>query len=254
MQFASPSQQSKRHGFTLVEVVMTLIIGAMLLTTASFYLYSILNVYERTRKNPSFDEHVQNVTLFLSHAFLETQDTHYIFENTPETQTPPSSNAPNSNQATPKPNQETAQPSEFPTVAWKHLPGDSDYDIYHLSFTFYTPNPLIQLSNYPNYPTIAYLQLIPGEGLYLIWHISKTYYKDEPLPVYRTLLSPYAQQLTYLSFSKDTSEWSSTTENPDSEEGAKGSPKILRITFSDGSNSEVGTVLINNELSMEGFL
>lgn len=254
MSFTASKKIRKRHGFSLIEVVMTLIIGALLLSTASYYLYSILNIYERTRKNPAFDEHVQNVTLFLSNALLQAQNTHYIFEVASEKNTPATNNSsavsqPSTEQASP-----AKKPSEFPIVAWKHPPGTSEHEPYSLSFTFYTPNPLIELPHFPSYPTIAYLELNPEEGLYLIWHISKAYYKDDPLPVYRTLISPHVKKLEYFYFNKDKSEWTPTTETPDDETGAKDLPKMLRITFSDGSNSEAGTILINNELSLEGFL
>lgn len=162
-------QRSKLKGFTLVEMVIAIALGAVILVAASSLLLSITQLWIKEEHLDDFQGHVHGVRSFLQ--------THF-------------------NEASYRINE------DLTTVEWSSPPLGSQLgtDANYLSFYVYAPSPLFFRESL--IPTVCYLAFDKNKGLSIIWHSL-----EKSGGIYETLLSPWVKAIKLHYYDFDSNRW-----------------------------------------------
>jgi len=159
----------KQKGFTLIEMVIAIALGAVILVAASSLLLSITQLWIKEEHLDDFQGHVHGVKTFLQ--------THF-------------------NEASYRINQ------DLPTVEWSSPPLGSQLGTNesYLSFYVYTPSPLFRTESLV--PIVCYLSFDKQNGLSIIWHSL-----EKSGGIYETPLSPWVKGIKLHYYDLDSNHW-----------------------------------------------
>jgi len=188
-----------RRGFSLLEVLLSLALVALILVALNTFVFSMAELWGRNADVRLFDRHVNAVTRFLSN---ELRDATF----------PPAA-APNSTPVAPA--SITPENGIAGNLVTFELPAGS------------------RLLNWPDRPlpeVVCSLQARDGEGLFLLWHSRlETRFSDDPPR--ETLVTPLVTQLSYDYYDDNFKRWSTETTLRIDSGGQPEAPQRLRLKF-----------------------
>ncbi len=200
------SRHSDRSGFTLLEILLSLALVALILVALNTFLFSMGELWGRNTDLRLFDQHVRAVTRFLDHELRTAV-------------LPPAAIA----RSTPIALQDvTPQNGMQEKLLTFDLPAGSRLIVW--------PDPKRPLPE-----VVCSLQARQNEGLFLIWHsrLEKNFDTDPPR---ETLITPLCTALAYDYYDSDAQRWSTETAlKPDPAGGTTPlTPQRLRLKFTYG--------------------
>lgn len=206
-----------RQGFTLIEIVLAISIGSILMVAASFFIFSLTQLYLNTENDPRLEEHMHNVGKTLEYMVYSSID------QTKKTNNPAKSSLE-------KFTKKTKQKAETKRVIWKN-PEELDFsDTPLLSFKIPANSlPLFVWEKGGPLPVInCYFYLKPKEGLFILWQSTAQKEEEE---IQRTLISSLIKKLTFDYYDADNNSWEHSEEALETGEGELRLPQLLTLTF-----------------------
>lgn len=192
--------RSKCQGFTLIEVVIAIALGALILIAASSLLISITQLWIKSEQFDSFQGHVHGVNTFFKKHFKES----YFKIN-----------------------------EKLPSLEWAKPPRVSlSVDETLLSFYVRTPNPLFPINS--SFPVVCYLKIDKDKGLSVIWHSFEKPELGKDQTVFETEISPWAKHFKLHYYKKENNTWEVLDKPKESKEGKADKlalPDFLEIQF-----------------------
>lgn len=166
-------RQGHRAGFTLIEVVIALALGALILLATSSLLMSIMQLWIKEEKLYNFQGHMHGVKTFLQKHLKE---------------------------ANYKVNE------KLPAVQWAKPPRVTlSINETLLSFYVRTPNPLLPTE--ASLPVVCYLKIDKDKGLSIIWHSFEKPKVGKEQEVYEVEISPWAKYFKLHYYNDDDGTW-----------------------------------------------
>lgn len=167
-------QAANRRGFTLIEMVIAIALGAVIMVAASSLLLSITQLWLKEEHLDDFQGHVHGVRTFLQTHFNES---YYKINET------------------------------LPTVEWSSPPGvqSGGIDESYLSFFVYTPSPLFRTQSLV--PLVCYLAFDKNKGLSIIWHSFEKTSESSAPAIFETPLSPWVKGMKLHYYNFDNNHW-----------------------------------------------
>lgn len=197
-----------RGGFTLIEVLLSLMLTGMVLVSTTFFIFSMGELWGRGSEDRLFDRHARAVTRFL-HA---TMSQSVISADAPN----PSGNA----------------------IYLSQPPGIGFFDEELISFELLEGPPFLIWPDVPLPAVVCYLKLVDGEGLFLLWH-SRLELDFEEQPPRSTLLSPFVTEMIYDYYDPEIRAWTTLNRLQTNPEGEPMVPNRIRLVFQyDGMTEE----------------
>jgi prepilin-type N-terminal cleavage/methylation domain-containing protein len=188
------------RGFTLLEILLSISLVAMLLIVMNFTVFSMGELWGRGTDRRLFDQHVTAVTRFLERELRTASLPPYVrVGDTPVT-----------------------------TPEVKPSTGNSDN---LLTFTLPSGSRLIAWpDNRPLPEVVCSLQVREGEGLILLWHSSlETKFSEDPPR--ETVISSLVKEIDYDYYDATLRSWTTETTLKKDPSGAIMTPQRLRLKF-----------------------
>lgn len=208
-------------GFTLIEVLLAVALGAVFMTLMTTFLFSMAELWGAGSNERLFQKHARGVSRFLERSF-QSASTRYATE---------------ANAAGP--------------VFWMNWEGDETLKDSFLSFELQqSPGALI----WPDAPlphVVCSIQFDQDDGLFLLWRSRLEADFDED-PPRRTLISPFLKEVEYhyIDYEEDKPEWDIETIPLQEANGQYTMPERIVLTFR-FKNEEIKRQLILPKV-MEG--
>ena len=203
----------KRKAFTLIETVLAIAIGAIILTAASIFLFSVTQLYIRASTDPILTSHIQNVTTYLESTFQSGQKIPQEMNSSKTLKESKSAGA----------------------LSWSNFNHLSNLSDPLLSFIIDEPNELLSNDEGPFTPRICALQFEKDNGLFFIWQ-NLDEYKKESDEAFRTRISPLITNLTYNYYKEESNEWKNSDKPEESADGDLLAPTSIELTFTHEEN------------------
>jgi prepilin-type N-terminal cleavage/methylation domain-containing protein len=208
---------SRRHGrpfrsggFTLIEVLLSLMLISMILVATTFFIFSMGELWGRGSDTRLFDRHARGVTRFVQHTINQSA-VHWDAENSQR-------------------------------VSLTQPPGVGHFDDPLITFEVAEGPPFLVWPDVALPAVVLYLRLVPGEGLFLLWH-SRLEVDFEDQPPRATLLSPFVTEMIFDYYDPETRVWSSLGQLDSDIQGEPLLPSRIRLVFSH-DRMEKETVLV----------
>ena len=215
-----------RKGFTLLEVLLALALGAIIMVYTISIVVNLSLVWLNQGDDDFFQQHADGVALFLSNAFARSVGT--ASPRDPVADELNGGDGEDSAPATRRGRAAREDPTE--PVSWRRPPGYSEFDDPLLGVSL-NEAPAILIDETVAMPAInGYLYFERGSGLGMLWYSRLT--RVETLrDVRSTFLSPYLTRLEYGYYDRDADSWN-LTENPErDQDGLYLLPDALQLTF-----------------------
>lgn len=189
----------RRAGFTLLEILLSLALVALLLIAMNTFVFSMGELWGRRSEPRLFDQHVRAVTRFLEAELRSAA-------------LPPA-----------------AAPNSAPIALQEVRPQNG---MMENMLTFELPAGS-RLFNWPERPlpeVVCSFQARPNEGLVLLWHsrLEKNFETDPPR---ETVVTPLVTSLRYDYYDADSNRWSTETALKMDPQGKPMTPQRLRLAF-----------------------
>lgn len=206
-----------RQGFTLIEIVLAISIGSILMVAASFYIFSLTQLYLNTENDPRLEEHMYSVGKTLEYMVSSAID------QTPKTNDP-------AKKPFEKFTKKTKQKTETTRIVWKNPEELSFADTPLLSLKIPTNGlPLFVWEKGGPLPVITcYIYFRPKEGLFILWQSTAQKEEEE---IQRTLVSSLIKKLTFDYYDAENNSWEHSEEPLETGEGELRLPQVLTLTF-----------------------
>jgi prepilin-type N-terminal cleavage/methylation domain-containing protein len=189
----------KKGGFTLLEVLLSLAIVALILVAMNTFVFSMGELWGRRADLRLFDQHVDAVTRFLAG---ELRTATY----------PPAARS----YATPVTGE--------PVTPQNGLPGNL------ITFELPAGSRFLSWPDRPLPEVICSLQAREGEGLFLLWHSRlETRFSDDPPR--ETLITPLVTALSYDYYDDSFKRWTTETTLRTDSNSQPVAPQRLRLRF-----------------------
>jgi prepilin-type N-terminal cleavage/methylation domain-containing protein len=195
----APRGGRTRAGFTLLEILLSLALVALLLTAMNTFVFSMGELWGQRADHRLFDQHVRAVTRFLEQELRAAA-------------LPPA-----------------AQPNSTPIALQEIRPENG---MMENMLTFELPAGS-RLFNWPDRPlpeVVCSFQARPNEGLVMLWHsrLEKNFETDAPR---ETLVTPLVSGLSYDYYDADVNRWTTETVLKTDAQGKPMTPERLRLKF-----------------------
>lgn len=189
----------KKAGFTLIEILISLALIAVVMVAMNSFVFSMGELWGRNADVRLFDQHVRAVSRFLT---IELR----------AATLPPA-----------------ALPNSSPIGLQDVRPQNGASEKL---LTFELPSGC-RILNWPDRPlpeVVCSLQVRPNEGLILLWHsrLEKNFDTDPPR---ETTITPLVSAMAYDYYDADTSRWTTETMLKLDGQGNPMTPQRLRLTF-----------------------
>jgi prepilin-type N-terminal cleavage/methylation domain-containing protein len=193
------SRRSRRGGFTLLEILLSLALVGLLLTAMNTFVFSMGELWGQRSEPRLFDQHVRAVTRFLEHELRSAA-------------LPPA-----------------AKPNSTPIGLQEVRPQNG---LMENMLTFELPAGS-RLFNWPDRPlpeVVCSFQARANEGLLMLWHsrLEKNFETDPPR---ETLVTPLVNALRYDYYDPDSNRWTTETVLKMDPQGKPMTPQRLRLNF-----------------------
>ena len=174
--------RGNRGGFTLIEVLLAVGLGALMLTAITFTIYSMAALWGYGQNERLFGKHTRGVSRFLEHSF-QSASGRYSEE-------------------------ESSSP-----IFWMDWEGDDTELEQFLSFELETSPGAFVWPIEPLPHVVCSLDFDPDEGLFVLWR-SRLEEEFEEAPPRRTLVSPFVRDLRYhyIDYEVENPQWEVTQE------------------------------------------
>lgn len=196
--------------FTLLEVLLALSLAAMLMVSATFFIFSMAELWGGGSEQRVFERHARGVTRFLQNSLQQSL---------------------------------VSQDPESPgRVALRRPPGRGDFEDPLISFELMeSPGFLVWPEQRLPY-VVCYLHWEAGQGLFLQWHsrLEVGFEEQEPRA---TLLTPFVTGMIYDYYDMESGVWSSETAPRTGEGGVHELPSRVRLIFEHDGFS-LATILV----------
>lgn len=231
-----PRHHDKRHGMSLLEVILAIAVAGFVLAAAVSLLVSVSSIWSERSERHFFTDHVDGVTEFLNASFatagfeiafdsVESNDE----ENTEE-QEPVDEETQSSNRS--KPDSSLLQYADEP-IRWQRPPGFASYQKPLLNFGITgIPPILVSPESEPILGISAFLHFEADEGLSLLWNSILQEEVEDINDLRRTLISPLVKKITYIYWDERFERW----EEDDSPQKGDGAdqytlPRFIKLLF-----------------------
>ncbi|HEY3756253.1 MAG TPA: prepilin-type N-terminal cleavage/methylation domain-containing protein [Opitutaceae bacterium] len=208
-----------RRGFTLVEIMVSLAITAMLLLALNVFVFSMGELWGRGSQRHLFDEHVNAVTQFLQHEIDAATF-------------PPAARA-----------------NATPVAPTQITPMNGMQDNL-ITFDLLSGGRFFTWPDRPLPEVTCSFQVRAHEGLFLLWH-SRLEVNYANQPPRETRVSPYVTALSFDYYDTSENRWSTSTLLQTDSGGNPTTPQRLRLTFTYGKMTRM--VLINVPGGVQGL-
>lgn len=189
--------KTKRQGFTLIEMVIAIALGAVILVAASSLLLSITQIWIKSEHLDDFQGHVHGVKTFLQTHINES----YFRIN-----------------------------EKLPTVEWSSPPGiQSAGEEAYLSFYVYTPSPLFRTDSLV--PIVCYLSFDKKNGLSIIWHSLEKASETSTSGIYETPLSQWVIGIKLHYYNFNNNHWDVVDRPRKGKDGKFELPDLIELQF-----------------------
>ncbi|GAB4269053.1 MAG: hypothetical protein Tsb0018_00950 [Opitutales bacterium] len=217
-----------RRGFTLIEVVLAIGIGSFLMMSATFFLFSLTQLYINTQTDPLFDEHINNVHNFLRYTF--------------QTAAPPSDSKQSSSSSSKESTPALTSPQKYTKkteskngsspnrITWAKPDALDTLSDSLLSFKLNERIPFLVWEDGPLPSVTAYLYFTQELGLCLLWQTKDQQNEDK---IERTLISALVKKIEYEYYDNDNNKWEKSETPLEASSGELRMPVALTLTFSD---------------------
>ena len=208
-----------KEGFTLLEVLLSLALAALLLVALNTFIFSMGELWGKNSERRLFDQHVNAVGRFLT-------------EELREATLPPSARA-----------------SATPVSVQEITPANGAIERL---ITFELPSGC-RLLAWPDRPlpeVVCSLQLREHAGLFLLWH-SRLETRFDTDPPRETLLTPWASALAYDNYDTTHKRWTKEMALRNGTNNQPQVPQRLRLTFSYGKMAR--EIVIPLPLAQQGL-
>lgn len=191
-----------KQGFTLLEMLLAVALGAYLVTMMTAFLFSMAGLWGAGSNERLFEKHARGVSRFLEHSF-QTASSRYS--------TSDDSNAP---------------------VYWMNWEGDESAKDFFLTFELEkSPGALIWPED-PMPHVVCSLFFDPDEGLFLLWRsrLEEDFDEDPPR---KTMISPFVRQVEYhyINYEEENPQWEIETTPLQEADGTYVSPERIELVF-----------------------
>ncbi len=201
-----------RRGFTLIEMVLSLALVALVLVALNTFIFSMSELWGRNTDLRLFDQHVRAVTRFLEGELRRAS-------------LPPAASV----NATPV----GAQPITPEGRSQENL----------ITYMVLSGGRILRWPGSPLPEVYCSLEVRRDEGLYMLWHSDlENHYTDEPPR--ETLISPFVTALSFDYFDSDVNKWSTETALKTDPSGNPQPPQRLRFSFTYKHLTEESLVLL----------
>lgn len=206
-------ETKKRSGFSLIEVLLAVAIGAMIMTAATSLLFSTSHLWFESENLTVVDEHVVSLTHFVEHAFSAA---------------------------------EVNEESDSGAISWGKIPGDFSIDGDLLTFRLTGDLPIFVEEGSFLPEVNCYLKFREDQGLYLIWQ-SDAMAEENAEDFRETLLSPWVKEMLYCYYDEEAESWDSSDKMESDQDGNPKIPEFLKLKFiSDDSTEQESFILLPN--------
>jgi prepilin-type N-terminal cleavage/methylation domain-containing protein len=189
----------KRAGFTLLEVLLSLAIVALILVAMNTFVFSMGELWGRHADARLFDQHVNAVTRFLADEMKAAT-------------LPPAARA-------------SATPVLGEPISPQNGPSGN-----LITFELPAGSRLLDWPDRPLPEVVCSLQARDGEGLFLLWHSRlETRFADDPPR--ETLITPLVIALTYDYYDDSFKRWTTETSLRTDSNNQPVAPQRLRLRF-----------------------
>ncbi len=191
----------RRSGFTLLEVMLAVALGAVIMTVATMFVFSMAELWGAGANERLFKKHTRGVSRFFERS-LQQASVRYA-------------------------DGEAAEP-----VFWMDWEGDGSATVQYLSFELDTSPGALVWPEQPMPSVVCSLDLDPREGLFLLWR-SRLEADFAEEPPRRTLVSPFVRQLKYhyIDYAEETPDWEILTEPKQNADQSYVLPQRLELVF-----------------------
>jgi len=198
----APGFRGRRRGFTLIEVLLSMALVALMLVALNTFVFSMGELWGRNTDVRLFDQHVQAVTRYLQREMMVAAY-------------PPSGAA-------------NASPIGVQPVT----PANGLQDNL-ITFMLLAGTHVLHWPGRPLPEVVCSLQVRSGQGLYLLWHsdLETRFNQDPPR---EALLSPWVAACSYDYFDSDLNKWTNETVLRKDAGGNPLVPQRLRLAFAYG--------------------
>lgn len=192
-------QSAMRRAFTLLEILLSLALVALLLVSLNTFIFSMGELWGKRTDVRLFDQHVRAVTRFLEHELRAAA-------------LPPAARA----NSTP--------------IALQEIKPQNGMMEKMLTFELPAGSRLFTWPERPLPEVVCSFQARTGEGLVLLWHsrLEKNFDSDPPR---ETVVTPLVTGLTYDYYDVDANRWSTESTLKTDPQGQPMTPQRLRLKF-----------------------
>lgn len=199
---ARPGRARGTKGFTLLEILLSLALVALLLVALNTFIFSMGELWGQRAQPRLFDQHVRAVTRFLDGELRAAS-------------LPPA-----------------AQPNSAPIALQEIRPQNG---VMEKMLTFELPAGS-RLFTWPDRPlpeVVCSFQARQNEGLVMLWHsrLEKNFEADAPR---ETVITPFVTALSYDYYDPDSTRWTTETTLKMDPQGQPLTPQRLRLKFTYG--------------------
>lgn len=177
LRYSSPRLLADRSGFTLLEVLLAVALGAFIMTAVVTFVFSMAELWGAGANERLFKKHARGVARFLEQS-LQVASSRYGEE---QNRSP---------------------------VFWMNWEGDANERVEYLSFELEKgPGALVWPSE-PLPHVVCSVDFDRDEGLFLLWRsrLEEGFEKDPPR---RTLISPFVSEVRYhyIDYEEENPQW-----------------------------------------------
>lgn len=196
-------RRPRRAAFTLMEVLLTAAILALILPMLMFFVVNLSEIWLKGVNGDFFPQHVDGVSQFLRQALERSEAV--VGDGAEGEATLP--------------------------VEWARPPGFSDFEDPLLMFR-QIEAPALFVREGESLPNLyVYLYFERGEGLSLLWYSGHQEEVEDKNDLFRTVVSPYVTNLEYCYYDDEHDDWEVRDEPEENDEDAFLLPQFLKLTF-----------------------
>lgn len=175
---SSANRSGDRSGFTLLEVLLAVALGAIIMTVATTFVFSMAELWGAGANERLFKKHARGVSRFLERSFQQASARYSQDAN---------ASAP---------------------VFWMDWEGDGASKTQYLSFELDKSPGAFVWPDEPMPDVVCSIDLDPDEGLYLLWRsrLESDFAEDPPR---KTLVSPFVKRIRYhyIDYTLENPDW-----------------------------------------------